>query len=159
MVDAQGSIVWQTRLASAGADSAFGLAVEGDALYVTGELRGPIEGTTIGDADGYVIKLDARTGQLLWMTRFAGFTGGNDGARAVIVDGNAVFVAATYHGGTSGGGPAPRTVHRETRRRTGALTWHSTVPTTQKDVGWTSPEGGPFLVGTSESLVRRSIHC
>ena len=81
MFDANGSLVWMTRLASAGADSAFGVAVDRDAVYVTGELRGQIEGTTVDNADGYVVKLDARTGQILWMTRFAGTSGGNDGAR------------------------------------------------------------------------------
>jgi outer membrane protein assembly factor BamB len=152
MVDANGSIVWMTRLASAGADSVFGLAVDRDALYVTGELRGPIEGTTVGDADGYVIKLDARTGQILWMTRFAGTSGGDDGARAVIVDGDAVFVAATYDGGTSGGGPGSQDAYiAKLDAITGAFTWFSTVATTQKDVGMdvTLAGGTVFLVGTS----------
>jgi outer membrane protein assembly factor BamB len=152
MVDANGSIVWMTRLASAGADSVFGLAVDRDALYVTGELRGPIEGTTVGDADGYVVKLDARTGAILWMTRFAGATGGDDGARAVIVDGDAVFVAATYDGGTSGGGPGAQDAYiAKLDAITGAFTWLSTVATTQKDVGMdvTLAGGTAFLVGTS----------
>ena len=152
MVDANGSIVWMTRLASAGADSAFGLAVDRDALYVTGELRGPIEGTTVGDADGYVIKLDARTGEILWMTRFAGASGGDDGARSVIVDGDAVFVAATYDGGTSGAGPGAQDAYiAKLDAITGAFAWLSTVATTQKDVGMdvTLAGGTAFLVGTS----------
>ena len=152
MVDANGSIVWKTRLASAGADSVFGVAVDRDALYVTGELRGPIEGTTVGNADGYVVKLDARTGEILWMTRFAGATGGDDGARAVIVDGDAVFVAATYDGGTSGAGPGAQDAYiAKLDATTGAFTWFSTVATTQKDVGMvvTLAGGTVFLVGTS----------
>jgi outer membrane protein assembly factor BamB len=152
MVDANGSLVWKTRLASAGADSVFGLAVDRDAVYVTGELRGPLEGSTVGNADGYVVKLDARTGEILWMTRFAGTSGGDDGARAVVVDGDAVFVAATYDGGTSGGGPGAQDAYiAKLDAITGAFTWLSTVATTQKDVGMdvTLTGGTVFLVGTS----------
>jgi hypothetical protein len=154
MVDANGSLVWMTRLASAGADSVFGLALDRDALYVTGELRGPIEGTTVGDADGYVAKLDARTGELLWITRFAGASGGNDGARAVVVDGDAVFVAATYDGGLVGVGPGAKDAYVvKLDAGTGAFTWLSTVATTQDDVGMdvTLAGGIVFLVGTSGS--------
>lgn len=152
MVDANGSLVWKTRLASAGADSVFGLVVDRDAVYVTGELRGPIEGTTVGDADGFVIKLDARTGGIMWVTRFAGTSGGDDGARAVSVDGDAVFVAATYDGGTNGGGPGAQDAYiARLDAITGAFTWLSTVATTQKDVGMdvTRAGGTVFLVGTS----------
>ena len=151
-LDANGNIVWMTRLASAGADSAFGLAVDGDAVYVTGDLRGPIEGNTVGDADGYVTKLDALTGQILWMTWFDGASGGNDAARAVIVDGSAVFVAATYDGGTSGGGPGAEDAYIvKIDGTTGAFMWLSAVPTAQKDVGLdvTQAGGTVFLVGTA----------
>ena len=70
MLDPSGNVVWTTRLASAGEDSAFGVAVDHDALYVTGELRGGFSGPLSEKTDGYIIKLDARTGEILWLTYF-----------------------------------------------------------------------------------------
>jgi len=49
-LDVAGTVRWQTRLASAGADSVFGITVDRDAPCVTAVLRGPQEGTTVGTA-------------------------------------------------------------------------------------------------------------
>lgn len=152
MLDVNGNVVWSTRLASAGADSVFGVALDGDALYVTGESRGPLWGTTVGDADGYVVKLDAQTGLIQWMTRFAGATGGGDGARAVVASGNAVFVAATYDGGFLGGGPGGQDAYlAKIDATTGAFIWFTTIASAQTDVGMdvAVAGGSAYLLGTT----------
>ena len=151
-LDASGSIRWQTRLASAGADSAFGVAVDRDAVYVSGVLRGPMEGTTVDNADGYIIRLDAQTGVIVWMTRFVGVSGGDDAARAVTVDGDGVYVAATYTGGTSGAGPGGEDAYLvKIDAATGAFVWLSSIASAQPDIGWgVSHAGGTtYLVGVS----------
>ncbi len=151
-LDANGSIRWQTRLASAGADSVFGVAVDRDALYVTGVLRGPMEGTVVENADGYVIKLDAQTGVVIWMTRFVGVGGGDDAARAVAADAAGVYVAATYTGGTGGGGPGGEDAYLvKLDPATGAFVWFSAIASAQPDIGWSVSHAGSttYLAGVS----------
>ncbi|MES3033841.1 MAG: PQQ-binding-like beta-propeller repeat protein [Gemmatimonadota bacterium] len=150
-LDAAGAIRWQTRIASAGADTVFGLTVDRGAVYVTGVLRGPTEGTTVSDADGFVVKLDAQTGQILWMTRFAGTTNGDDAARGVTADGDALFVAVTYTGGVIGAGPGAEDAYLvRLDATTGAYVWFSTIATPMADVAHAVSQVGStaFLTGS-----------
>jgi outer membrane protein assembly factor BamB len=152
MLDASGNLVWSTRLASAGADSAFGLTVDNGALYVTGVLRGSMEGAAADNANGYVTKIDARTGAIQWTTYFIGVAGGDDGARGVTVAGDAVYVAATYYGGTLGLGPGAEDAYIvRLNSTTGAITWMTTIATAGIDIGWDVAVDGrtAFLVGAS----------
>jgi hypothetical protein len=150
-LDAVGNLLWVTRLASAGADSVFGVAVDRDAIYVAGELGGQFNGSTPADPDGFVAKLDAQTGQILWITRFAGALAGDDGARDVVVDRGAVFVAATYQGGPLGTGPGLQDAYLvKLDATTGAVAWYTALATAGNDVAMdvAVDRGSVFLSGT-----------
>ena len=89
--------VWAQQLGGSGYDSAYGLAVRGNSVYVAGNFQGtatfgPTSFTSRGGDDVFVARLaDAGpTAQVVWAQQ-AGGTGNDDGYGALIV-GSSVYV-------------------------------------------------------------------
>ena len=110
-----GSFAWAQRVGGTRRDFASALAVSGTSVYVAGSFEGPTVGfgpsilSSAGSADAFVAKLiDAgTTGSFAWAQR----AGGNwdDGASALVVSGNGVYVVGGFDSPTAGFGPTTLT--------------------------------------------------
>ena len=97
-----GSFVWAQRAGGTGYDAAFGLAVNGNSVYVAGFFGSPTVGfgsttlTNAGYDNVFVAKLtDAgSTGSFAWAQRAGGTNG--DYAYALAVSGTSVYVAGVF---------------------------------------------------------------
>lgn len=105
---ASGAFVWAQRLGGTGADVAYGVAVSGTGVYLTGYFTGTVAvgGSTLsslGALDGFVAKLtDAGAGSsFAWSQRFGGPF--DDVGYALAASGASVYVAGGF-GGTAGVG-------------------------------------------------------
>jgi len=91
-----GSLIWSRTFGSADDDGAYSLAID-DSGYVI------VAGYTTSDPyrDGYLLKVDADTGSLVWSRIYGGAV--NDEIYAVAVDGNGDYVLAGRTNSPSGG--------------------------------------------------------
>lgn len=72
-------------IGTSAADTANGLAVDGDDIYITGRTFGELEGQTRqGARDGFVAKIDAQSGDLDSLNQFGAF-GGRSNATGIAV--------------------------------------------------------------------------
>jgi len=95
--DRDGNLSWTRQFGTSESDVAHGLDFLSDgSVYVAGETRGALGGTSAGDSDLFVAKLDA-SGTLLWLRQFG--TPAADAAFGVSVD---AFGKAHVGGGTAG---------------------------------------------------------
>jgi hypothetical protein len=98
-----GSLLWRVRYngPAGGADeaTAVGVSPDGSKVYVTGSSYGAAL-----NADFATIAYNASTGARVWVKRYNGPAGGNDGATAMTVspDGSRVFVTGPSWGESSG---------------------------------------------------------
>jgi len=97
--------LWTRQFGTSASDSAWGVAVNGSAVYVTGVTHGTLPGqTSSGSADAFVRKYD-NASHVSWTRQFG--TSGNDGAWAVALNASGVYVAGntggTLPGQTSSG--------------------------------------------------------
>ena len=127
--NANGVHQWSIRFGGEYIDQGRGIATDGVSVYVVGHGYGPITVGTLSDTysapggnsptnnDGIIIKLNAATGAVQWVTRFGGPQ--HDEAQAVCLDnaGN-VYVAGIFSTNTSNPlaqfGPFQRTVQGNT---------------------------------------------
>ncbi|RZJ93111.1 MAG: T9SS type A sorting domain-containing protein [Hymenobacter sp.] len=103
-----GSVIWAERMGGAGFDEANGLAVVGNALYITGEFEGTAtvgtsgpSVTSVGSTDVFVAKLFdvGATATCSWLQR-AGGTDTEYGI-AIAVNGDAVYIAGEFTSATT----------------------------------------------------------
>ncbi len=115
---ASAAVDFTSYVGTADSDRAFGIAVNGSDIYITGETEGSIDGETLNDeVDAFVAKLDD-TGALQYAYQFGGaFTHRGTGI-AVDADGSSVL---TRLGLPNGDVPIPTagTVAMETAARVG----------------------------------------
>jgi hypothetical protein len=97
--DADGSLQWNTSGDGDGAirydglvgdDEAVALAVAGTDIYVAGFVTKQEEGED-ANADFFVIKYDT-SGDIIWIASYDGFSGKDDVARDMAVNGTGIFV-------------------------------------------------------------------
>ncbi|MEM7568257.1 MAG: hypothetical protein AAF337_00540 [Pseudomonadota bacterium] len=106
-LDASGATLTAERtrfIGTAAADSATGLAVDGDDIFVTGRTNDTLPGQTRqGARDGFVARIDAATGDLESLSQFGAFGGRTDtGGIAVSRAGESVLSKLGLRAGTLG---------------------------------------------------------
>jgi len=114
-LDATGEFLWADRLGDTSDDSGIAVAVDGSGnVYATGYFQGTVdfdpgtgvsELTSAGFVDGFVVKLDATTGGLVWAGRLGGTSG--DAGSGVAVDGSGNVYATGYFHSTADFDPDP----------------------------------------------------
>jgi outer membrane protein assembly factor BamB len=99
--DRNGNPVWTYQFGSAGFEEAIGVTVRGHDVYATGVTRSVLPGqVSAGETDGFVIKLDAKDGELLWLRQFG--SAGSDSPWKVRVIGRGVFASGHTTGNLGG---------------------------------------------------------
>ena len=96
---ASGDVVWVMDTADKGSDRALGVAVDGNDLYVTGDFADTVSFnrtkiTAVDGRDGFLLKLDATSGDMQWI-RHMGALGGDD-AHDVAVAGGEVYITGYF---------------------------------------------------------------
>jgi hypothetical protein len=98
--DSDGNEIWTRQFGTATLDQAFGVAVHGSALYVTGRTFGAFPGgVNAGGLDGFLRKYDLN-GNDLWTQQFG--TAASDSAFAVAAGGSGVYVGGMTEGAFDG---------------------------------------------------------
>lgn len=105
-----GEILWTEQFGGTSFDSPISMAIRDGALYAVGKFEQSmtVQGSTVtsaGNGDAYVAKLDAGTGNLVWLKRFGAADLDTALRVAVITTGN-VVVTGTFSGTIDIGGTA-----------------------------------------------------
>ena len=97
--DTDGTLQWNRQFGSAGVDYGYGIAADGDDIYVTGSTNGTLNGeTSSGSSDVFVVKYDS-TGVLQWTEQFGSSGNDNVYGKPITVYAGDVYVAG-YTSGT-----------------------------------------------------------
>lgn len=95
--DASGNEIWTRQFGTSHVDQAWSIAVNGNAVYVSGATGGTLDGqTSAGGFDGFVRKYDVN-GNALWTRQF-GTDSWFDPAAAIVADDAGVYVGGTTVG-------------------------------------------------------------
>jgi Beta-propeller repeat len=111
---ARGQALWVQRAGSSGDDMGRSIASTSDGhLLVIGEFRNTVKlgaatFTSLGGTDVLVVKLDASTGEIIWARQF-GSTGYDSGSSIAADDGGNVYIAGSFDGAITFGGPTVQT--------------------------------------------------
>ena len=98
--DLDGAVVWTRQFGTSSDDGGFGVAVDGNGVYVTGFTQDALPGQTpAGSADVFVRKYDP-AGAVAWTRQFGGNS--SDFGHGVAVDGNGVYVTGRTDGALPG---------------------------------------------------------
>ncbi|MFI7064057.1 SBBP repeat-containing protein [Kribbella sp. NPDC050124] len=145
--DATGDQRWLKQFGVPGvADRSYSVAVDGDAIFVSGYTKGSLGGTNAGDKDVFLARLDS-DGQQVWLRQVG--SAREEKGMAVAVSGGSVYLAGMTAG--SLGTPAGRVDGFVTRFSVdGAPAWLKQFGTSESDEAWglaRDPAGGVYLTG------------
>jgi len=107
--NSNGDFQWAKRAGGTGSDAAYGLAVSGTDVYITGSFNGTAnfntptatgsnEITSAGESDIFLAKYNSN-GDFQWARRAGGV--GIDAARGIAVSGAEVYITGSFNGGIS----------------------------------------------------------
>ncbi len=148
-----GTRSWLRQFGTERFDSAYGIVADADAVYVSGETAGHLEGpASRGETDAYVRAFSAADGSTLWTRQFG--SPESDASNGLGILGNEVYAIGTTHGvlpgGTAAGGRADAYA-RAFDAADGDVLWTHQFGTTRAESGnwaWTVP-GALYVAGSS----------
>ena len=95
--DESGNLLWDSSWGGSGTDRAYGIATDGNRLFVVGET----DSTGAGGRDALLLEGDPATGAILAQTTYGGAQ--DDAGRGVVVSGADLFVAGESRSFAAGG--------------------------------------------------------
>jgi len=111
-LDASGAAVWDRLMSPSPADIVFGVAMSGSGrLYAAGTTGMALAGPPLGNTDGFLLEIDAASGDVLWGRQFG--SAGVDWVSSLALDegGNAFIGGFTDGVIVPGSLPAPHSIY------------------------------------------------
>lgn len=94
--DTGGNVVWTRQFGTSGTDWARAVAVDGNGVYVTGQVSGTLPGQTPAGGDDVVVRKYDLAGNEVWTRQFG--TSGGDQAYGIAADTSGVYVLGVTNG-------------------------------------------------------------
>jgi len=128
-LDAAGAVVWDRQLSPFPLDIVYSVVVSGAGnLYVAGTTVIPLAGNALGDSDGFLMELDAGSGDVLWGNQFGSAEPDWVASLAVGDDGR-LYIAGNTNGAVAPGSATTASVYALAFSADGVLqdAWQSAV--------------------------------
>jgi hypothetical protein len=140
-----GDRIWTSEFGTPSEDLAFGMAVWGDTVYVSGTTFGSFGGQGMGGGDPFVRAIAAADGSRLWSRQ--GGTTDEDWATNLAVDANGPYAVGWTRGDLGGANAGREDVFVWALDPTGADRWTFQLGSTKTDFGdWSAVDGGSLVI-------------
>jgi hypothetical protein len=157
-LDSAGGLTWSTFLGGIGNDPAYGIAVDGSNVYLTGyshETWGSPVRAFVGGYDSFAAKLNSTTGALTWNTFLGG--GFDEQGKGITVDGSGNVYVIGFSSGTWGDPVRSFSSGNDAfiakLDSSGALTWSTFLGGSAYDQGFgIAVDGDGNVFGTGHSF-------